>query len=360
VTVVRISPGHLEELATSGNRQLGGRDWDQALIDYVVADFREKHGIDLATAPQAMQDLLLECERAKRRLGRLNKTAVRVHAQGREHQVEIRREQFEDLTAHLLQTTKLTTEVAVRDTGLKWQDISRVVLVGGSTHMPAVRQMLEELSGKRPETGVNPGIAVAVGAAIYAHMLETGQAAQPKGPTGPAAAQSKQPARKVKEPWSPTPPSLPPPVPAAALPTVRFVTAHGVGLKVRGRQGWINKVLIPKNTPVPASVTKRFLTGSSAEGKKHIRIEITQGDTKDLAVAERLGTGHIQGLSPSEPDNQPVDVTMRFDEQGRLTIAAIYVPRRQQMDMTLEIPGGLREEEVREHRRHLAQTGFFA
>jgi molecular chaperone DnaK len=143
------------------------------------------------------------------------------------------------------------------------------------------------------------------------------------------------------------------------MPTVRFVTAHGVGLKVRGRRGWINRVLIPKNTRVPVSVTKRFLTSSTPSGKRHIRIEITQGDTKNLALAERLGTGLIQGVPSSEADNQPVDVTMRFDEQGRLEISAMYVPQRQKMAMTLEIPGGLHEEEVHDHRRYLQQSVLF-
>jgi len=362
VTVVRVSPGHLEELATSGNRQLGGRDWDQALVDYVVADLREKHGIDLTTVPQAVQDLQLECERAKRRLGCLVKTFIRVHSHGRDHQVEIARDQFEELTAHLVQATKLTTEVAMRDAGLRWDGISRVVMVGGSTHMPAVRRMLQDLSGKRPDTGVNPLLAVALGAAIYAHMLETGHAIRALEPkrTGEAMPAPLTPlARRTKEPWSATPPPMPPPIPALAIPTVRFVTAHGVGLRVRGQRGWINRVLIPKNTRAPVSVTKRFLTSSSQTGKKHIRIEITQGDTKNLALAERLGTGRIHGVPPSEPDNQPVDVTMRFDEQGRLEISAMYVPRRQKMAMTLEIPGGLREEEVCDHRRYLAETAFF-
>jgi len=330
VTVVRIAPNELVELAISGNRQLGGRDWDQALIDYVVDDFRKKHRLDLTTIPQAMQDLLLECEHAKRRLGRMNKTAIRVHAEGHDHQVEVTREKFEELTAHLLQATKLTTEVAVHDSGLTWDQISRVVLVGGSTHMPAVRQMLRELSGKPPDTGVNPVVAVALGAAIYAHTVETGRGI------------------KTIEQLS-----------AMAVPKIRFVTAHGVGLKIRGLDGWANRVLIPKNTPVPASITKRFLTKSTGTGGTQIKFDVTQGDTTDLALAEQLGTGRIKGLPPNEPDALPVDVTMQFDEQGRLHIRARYVPKNQQMEMLLDIPGGLREEEVQEHRRFLEETGFF-
>jgi molecular chaperone DnaK len=332
----------------------------------VVDDFQRKHRVDLAVFPQAMQDLLLECERAKRRLGRMAKTAIRVQAAGRDHQVELTRERFEELTAHLLQATKLTTEVAVRDAGLSWDRIGRVLLVGGSTHMPAVRSMLRDLSGKPPDTGVNPVVAVSLGAAIYAHMLETGHALmavqqrptiEPEEEPAPAQVLASTPPSAAEH--LPAAEELPAPPPLPAMPTVRFVTAHGVGLRVRANQGYTNKVLIPKNTRVPVSITKRFLTKSVGPSGNRIRIEITQGDTRDLNLAERLGTGKIRGLPPNEPDGQPVDVTMHFDEQGRLHISARYVPRNQEMEMTLEIPGGLREEEVQQHRRYLEETGFF-
>jgi molecular chaperone DnaK len=353
VTIVRISPNELEELATNGNRQLGGRDWDQALIDFVVEDFRKAHVLDLHTVPQAMQDLLLECERAKRRLGRMSRTSIRVHAEGRDHQVEVSRQKFEELTAHLLQATKLTTEVAIEDAGLKWDQIARVVLVGGSTHMPAVREMLKQVSGKPPDTGVNPVVAVALGAAIYAHMLEAGVA--------PKAIQQKPTIEPDDQEATLAPQASEPTVSeegGEAMPRVRFVTAHGVGLKVRTARGWSNRVLIPKNTQVPVSTTKRFLTKSSGAGGSTIKIDVTQGDTTDLALAETLGTGRIKGVPPDEPDQQPVDVTMKFDDQGRLHIQAFYVPRNQEMEMSLEIPGGLQEEEVREHQRFLEETGF--
>lgn len=361
VTIVRISANELEELATSGNRQLGGRDWDQALVDYVVEDFARANNFSLEDDPQAMQDLVLEAERAKRRLGRMNKTSIRVHCQGRDHHLEITRDQFEDLTAPLLQATKLTAESALRDAQLTWGQLSRVVLVGGSTHMPMVRTMLKQASGKQPDTGVNPVVAVALGAAAYAHMLESG--------VGPKAIEHMASEELEPEPSGqqeidaermghPSPPPLPQEAPGR--PAVRFVTAHGVGVKVRRTDGFSNRVLIPKNTQVPASVTKRFLTKSVGAGGRRIKVDITQGDTPDLDLAEHLGTGIIHGLPPNEPDGQAVDVTMEFDEQGRLHVRAVYVPRQQDMNMLLEIPTGLQEEEVQEHRQYLEDTGFFA
>jgi molecular chaperone DnaK len=328
------------------------------LLDYVAEDFKKVHGLDPRDSPRALQDLVLECESAKRRLGRLSTTTIRVQMAGRDHLVEIRRDAFEEQTEHLLRATKLTTELALEDAKLTWEQVSRVVLVGGATHMPAVRRMIQQMSGKPPDTGVNPVLAVGLGAAIYAHMLETGhmtKAIKQKAESEPLRQPPPMPSQTVDRY---VPPTIP--MPAESIPTVRFVTAHGVGLKVRSHLGWINRVLIPKNTAVPASVTKRFLTKATGKGGTEIKIELTQGDTTDLSAAETLGTGRISGLPSDEPDGQPVDVTMRFNEQGRLKVYALYVPRRQKMEITLEIPGGLRQEDVAAHRQYLEDTGFLS
>jgi molecular chaperone DnaK len=353
VTVLRISPDELEEVAIRGNRQLGGRDWDQVLIDFVADGFQKVHRQDLRAAPQAMQELLLECEQAKRRLSRMAKTLIRAHAFGCEHTVELTREQFEAMTAPLLQATKLTTETALADAKLTWQSVSRVVLVGGSTLMPAVRRMLSRASGREPETSLNPVLAVALGAAVYVHLLETGQ---PFRALQAAAQDTARPSDAMPGSGglgagrsAPT-----------AGPSLRFVTAHGVGLKIRRGNQWSNEVLIARNTPVPVSVTRRFRTRSAGGRKGIITIDITQGDTPDAAAAELLGTGTITGLPADEPDGQPVDVTMAFDEQGRLHIRACYVPRNQHFEISLEIPHGLRNEEVLDQRRFLEETGFFS
>jgi molecular chaperone DnaK len=401
VTIVRISPTEIEELATNGNRQLGGHDWDQCLIDYVVDGFQEAHHVDPRSDAQAMQKLLMECELAKRRLSRMNKAPILFHACGRDHVMEITRETFENLSTPLLQTTKITTELALEDAGLGWEQVSRVVLVGGSTHMPAVRKMIKEASGSEPDVGVNPVVAVALGAAIYAQMVETGEAVKTllHGPATeeqeqPAPAATKtvaDPAEEVVEEDSCRIPDMKEfvddselsvadatemetecdeshvdaqaPVEASSLdipqlPTVRFVTAHGVGVKVRTGIGWKNSVLIPKNTSVPVRVAKRYVTASQTGGGTCVKIQVTQGDTPDIELAEILGTGRIEGFAWHEAPGQPVDVVMDFDNEGRLHINAIYVNTGQEMRISLEIPGGLRAEEVEQQRTHLEETPF--
>jgi len=362
VTVVHIAPNLLEELTTKGNRQLGGRDWDQALIDYVCDDFKKKHGNDPREDKQAIQDLYLECERSKRRLGRMHKTSIRLHAFGHDHTSSVTKKEFEAITAHLLQTTKLTTELALEDANLTWKDVTRIVLVGGSTNMPVVRDMLRQASGISPDVAVNPVTAVALGAATYAHMLETGLEID--------AIRFQQ---KVEELESvimidddEAPSSLPtamlvsdhdlaPVVPAR--PEVRFVTAHGVGLRVHTQHGMRNRVLIPSNTPVPASVTRRFTATGKGSGGAHIRIEITQGDSEDCELVEHLGTGRIE-LPHKEPPGNPVDVTMEFDRQSRLHTHAVYVKTGQEMSMTVDVKGCLHQNEVDDYRNFLVNSGF--
>lgn len=332
VTIVKITPDSMEELATLGNRKLGGKDWDQALVDFVAEDFKKAHGKDPRESTQALQDLMLAAEQAKRRLGRMKKAPIKVQAFDTDHVTEITREQFEQLTAHLVQTTKLTTQTALEDAGLDWETVDKVVLVGGSTHMPMVQRMLADVSGRQPESGVNPVLAVALGAAHYAYLLESGKA--------PAAILKDGEAAPAKQP------------------SVRFVTAHGVGIKTMKSKKPYNSVLIHKNSQVPCSASREFRTVASKGKKKHISVVVTQGDTTNMDLAEILGKGRIIDLPSDVPDGDTVKVTMEFDEQGRLHVHALYVRTDKQLTISLEIPGGLAEEEVKGYQQLLRDAGL--
>lgn len=341
VTIIKITPHELVELATCGNRQLGGKDWDDCLLQFVADDFQRTFGDDPRRSPQALQDLVLGCEQAKRQLTRLARATVQVGAFGRNHVCEVTREDFEGLTAHLLQTTKLTTEMALEDAGLTWDQIQRVVLVGGSTHMPMVRTMLKEVSGRPADTGVNPVLAVALGAACYARLLEQGQA--PKTVV-------------KKEAHAPAAVGQAASVPA--LPAVHFVTAHGVGVRARVQGQPANHVLIKRNTRVPFSIHYDFKTYSSDGIVRRMPIVITQGDSQDLDVVEILGTGVVEGFPPNEPAGHKFRVTMSFNEQGRLHVSAVYPKSNLQLKMSLEVPNGLEPEKVQEYKSYLQDQGL--
>ena len=345
VTIVHVTPDEIRELATEGNWNLGGKDWDQAVIELVAGRFQEKHGFDPRGDAQGAQDLQLACERAKRTLTNRKVAAIRIHADGRELATDVTREQFEAASESLLQSTRLTAELALDQAKLKWKDIARVVLVGGSTLMPAVKELIRREHGQVPETLVNPVLSVALGAAIYAHLLDS-ESQLKLVPLGAGA----------------------PPKPAS----VRFVTAHGLGLKVRSRDGqaWINDVRIPKGTLVPArSPAKRYsLTGTRS--RDYVQIEITQGDSTDVDRIEILGEVRFDGFPPPEageavpsgaPGDPPeaFDVTLEFDEAGRVQISAVYRDLRHGREFPLaaelKVEGALQPEEIEIQRRSLQE-----
>ena len=360
VTIVKISPDQITELATKGNRELGGKDWDKALMEHVAVSFMDAHGVDPMTDPQAVQDLILACEKAKRRLSDGKSARIKIHACGHQHITEVTCEEFEEMTADLLEMTRMTMDLALKKAGLGWGDVNRVVLVGGSTFMPMVHKMIEDATGQLPDTNVNPVMAVALGASIYACMLETGKAPRTirltdeKSPSESPASPEPAPSPGTEVPASPQ--DL-----AVDAPPVQFVTAHGVGVRVRdtGGTGWKNSVLISEQTPVPndTPATKTFVAADKINAGSVIKVEITQGDSEDIDLVEILGEGRIEGFSDAQPAGQPVEVSMWFDAQSRLHTKAVYVKTGQEMQMTIDVQGGLCQQEVEEHHEHLKQIG---
>lgn len=364
VTIVKITPDALTELSTKGNRELGGKDWDHALVEFVARDFEKEHGVDPLTDPQGHQDLILACEKAKRRLTDKKSARIRIHACGKTHVTQVTREQFEELTADLLEMTRMTMEMALKKAKLGWSDVDRVVLVGGSTFMPMVHKMIEESTGRPPDTNINPVMAVALGASIYACMLETGKAPRTIRLDSDQA-DDREPEPPAKFDGTTLPPAPEPrPSQDVSAPPVRFVTAHGVGVRVRdpAGDGWKNSVLIPEQTPVPNEkpATKSFVAADRINAGSVIKVEITQGDSEDIDLVEILGEGRIEGFSEDQPAGQPVEVSMWFDEQSRLHTKAVYVKTKQEMTMTIDVAGGLCQQEVEEHHEHLKKIGAIA
>ena len=414
VTIIRVTPDAMQELTTNGDRRLGGKDWDQCLFDFVADEWQRTCGVEVKNDSQAGQDLTLACERTKRELG--EKSHVELHAtvSGRECVIDITREKFESLTAHLIESTRLTLESAMHDAGLTWQTLDRVVLVGGSTFLPSVRRMLEQTHGRKPDTRVHPMTAVAQGAALYAHLLETGaahrelvqlvghdpnvsdpatqnavptMAASPEPPvvipaktakppvTQPViatAASNQSPTSSASVPQNPTrsptarvgcaatPSDEPQSVkkPTAPAPQVTFVTASGFGVAVTHGDTPKNTVLIPKNTPVPTRRTKTYYTSARTDEKTVIPINVTQGDSEKVTLVEQLGTVLIEGMPAGEPSGQQIHVTFQLDPQGRLQVHAVYVNTGQKVQATLEVAGCLRPDEMQKHRAILTQKGL--
>jgi molecular chaperone DnaK len=177
VSVLEVGDGVVEVIATNGDTHLGGDDWDEKVVDWLVAEFRRDQGIDLSQDRQALQRLREAAEKAKIELSSLMETEINLpfitaDASGPKHlQLNLSRSRFEQLTADLVQRLRKPFELALKDAGLSTSDIDEVVLVGGSTRMPMVQDLVSELTGKAPNKSVNPDEVVALGAAIQGGVL---------------------------------------------------------------------------------------------------------------------------------------------------------------------------------------------
>ncbi|WP_086664056.1 Hsp70 family protein [Lentzea kentuckyensis] len=277
VTVMRIENREFTTVATNGDRNLGGFDWDNALMNLLNARFQELGGPDLLDDDHTEADLREKAETAKRALTTIQKTKVVLSAGGTTRTVEVTRKDFEEATSSLLSRTRDLTAILLEDAGLSWSDVDTVLLAGGSTRMPMVREMMESFSGRKPERAFNPDEVVALGAAVQAHIVDVER-------TGTKSA-----------------------LPAI---TIRDVTSQGLGILIRADTGNMeNAVIIAPNTRIPAKHTDSFRTVS--DNQTEIRVSVTQGDDADPSFVKVIGEQILP--IPAHPAGAPVDVTFAYD-----------------------------------------------
>ncbi|MCI0682113.1 MAG: Hsp70 family protein [Gemmataceae bacterium] len=286
VTIVEIQGTSFKAVATDGDVALGGKDWDDKLIEIAAEQFVTQHREDPRQNPVSLQEMWLAAETCKKTLTERPKAAMFVNHLGTRMKIDITREQFEDATAALLGRTRTTTEIVVRQASLNWSLIDRVLLVGGSTRMPQVARMLQELTGKPPERSVAVDEAVAHGAALYASLIVSKQK------------------------------------PTAASPkfSVTNINSHSLGIvgtdPTTGRKK--NQILIPKNTPLPTAVTKVFKT--QKPGQQTVVIRVVEGESERPEACIQVGTCTIGGLPPQLPAGSPVTVSYAYHADGRLEV----------------------------------------
>jgi molecular chaperone DnaK len=288
VTIVDLRPGAFKALATDGDVCLGGKDWDEKLIDLAAERFRQQFREDPRDNPVSLQELWLAVESAKRTLTERQKAALFVNHLGSRLKVEVTRQEFEEATAALLERTRLTAEIVVRQAGLTWDAIDRVLLVGGATRMPMVVAMMEQLAGKPPDRSVSADEAVAHGAALYADLLAPRQGAG----GGPA-------------PF-----------------TVTNVSSHSLGIlgadPHTGRKR--NQVLLPRNTPLPHAVTRTFKTFRPRQ--RRVLIKVLEGESDRPEACSLVGVCAIRDLPPDLPAGWPICVRYAYEANGRLHVTA--------------------------------------
>ncbi len=312
VSILEIGDGVFEVLSTNGDTHLGGDDFDEALISYVAGEFKKDSGIDVKSDPMALQRLKEACEKAKCELSATTATDINLpfitaDASGPKHlQVNLTRAKFEQLVEQLVERTRIPCETALKDAGLKPSEIDEVILVGGSTRIPAVQAMVEKIFQQEPNKTVNPDEVVAVGAAIQGGIL----------------------AGDVKDV------------------VLLDVTPLSLGIETLGG---VTTRLIDKNTTIPTTKSQVFSTAQ--DNQPSVEIHVLQGEREFANDNRSLGKFHLDGIAAAPRGMPQVEVSFDIDANGILNVKAVDKGTGKEHSIRIEASSGLSEEEIEKMRR---------
>lgn len=319
VTLVRLSPKRFETLAIEGDVRLGGKDWDDRVVDYVAGQFQRQFGDDPRRDPQSLTVLQAAAERAKRTLSKLNQASITCTHAGKVLTVPLTRAEFEAQTRDLLTRTRLTTQQLLRQVGFGWDKIDRLLLVGGSTHMPMTRQMLQEISGKQPDNSLAVSEVVARGAALHAGIV-----ASRGGDNG------MQLDADVRE--------------ALGQVIEINVNSHSLGIEIKHQNERVNDILIPKNTQLPAAASRVYRT--VVENQQRVRVKVLQGEAHQADACIHIGECWIEGLPANLPKSSPVQVRCGCGSNGLIDVMALDMTSGKMARAEIHRSSGLAEEDL--------------
>ncbi|MBI5169537.1 MAG: Hsp70 family protein [Candidatus Eisenbacteria bacterium] len=296
ISVVRSDADAVEVVATDGNHQLGGKDWDDRLVEYLAERYRERHDTDPLGDPQSYHELRLRAEDAKRSLSRLTKAAVTVSCGGTMERIEVDRATFETLTLDLLAQTEMLMSAVLTASGLGRESFDGILMVGGSTRMPMCEALVTRFLGRSPRTAVHPDESVALGAALLAHQLVAGP--QSASSSGAGARLSSR--------------------------RIRDVMSHSLGMIAVSaeRDRYVNSVLIPRNRPVPCSEVRPFEVGTRSGRDNTTAVYVTQGESESPADCTFVGKYEIGGIPHGERGKSVIEIAYAYDASGVVQVTA--------------------------------------
>lgn len=307
VSILDIGDGVFEVLSTNGNTKLGGDDFDERIINYLVSEFKKSDGIDLSTDKMAMQRLKEAAEKAKIELSGMQQTQINLpfitaDQSGPKHMdITLTRAKFEDLIRDLVDSTRIPVENALKDAKLTADDISKVLLVGGSTRVPCVQEMVKKIIGKDPDKGINPDECVAIGAAIQGGVLSG----------------------DVKDL------------------VLLDVTPLSLGIETYG--GVFTK-LIERNTTIPTKKSQVFST--AADGQTSVEVHVLQGEREMAMDNKTLGRFQLTGIAPAPRGVPQVEVTFDIDANGIVHVSAKDMATNNEQKVSITASTNLTDEEI--------------
>ncbi|WP_062234852.1 molecular chaperone DnaK [Fictibacillus sp. FJAT-27399] len=307
VSILEIGDGNFDVIATSGDNELGGDDFDQVIIDYLVDQFKKENGIDLSQDKMALQRLKDSAEKAKKELSGVTQTQISLpfitaDATGPKHlEVSMSRAKFEELSSDLVERTMGPTRQALNDAGFSPNDIDKVILVGGSTRIPAVQEAIKKFTGKDPFKGVNPDEVVALGAAIQGGVI-TGD---------------------VKD--------------------VVLVDVTPLSLGIETLGGVFTK-LIDRNTAIPTTKSQVFST--AADNQPSVDIHVLQGEREMAAHNKTLGRFQLTDIPPAPRGVPQIEVSFDIDSNGIVNVRAKDLGTNKEQSITIKSSSGLSDEEI--------------